>query len=143
MRFATLASLFIAGFAWFALVSTPVEVRADEHAKSCQTCGKSSPTTCPHCAEGKDCSHCTDGKDCPHCKGGEACPHCEKGKSCAHCAHKHGHHGKWGAHKWDYKCVRPAKKPVDMTKQFKALGEQGWKLSGVDSGIWCFTKMKR
>jgi hypothetical protein len=142
MRLATLASLLMAGFVWFALASAPVEVRADQHAKSCQTCGKSSPTTCPHCAAGKDCPHCTDGKDCPHCKGGEACPHCAKGKSCSHCGH-HGHYGKHGAHKWEYKCVRPPKKPADMTKQFNALGDQGWRLKGVDSGIWCFVKMKR
>ena len=134
MRLATLASLFIAGFLWIALAGAPVDVRADHHAKSCETCGKSSPTTCPHCAAGENCPHCTEGKDCPHCN---------KGKSCAHCGHKHGHHGK-GAHKWEYKCVRPAsKKPAEMTKQFNALGEQGWRLKGVDSGVWCFSKMKR
>ena len=39
--------------------------------------------------------------------------------------------------------MRPPKKPAEMTKQFKALGDDGWKLSGVDSGIWCFAKMQR
>lgn len=138
MRLATLASVFIAGFIWFALASAPVEVSADQHATSCQACGQSS-TTCPHCAAGKDCPHCAQGKDCPHCQGGKACPHCAKGKSCSHC----GHHGKWGGHKWEYKCVRPGKKPAEMTKQFNAMGDQGWKLVEADSGIWCFAKIKR
>ena len=142
MRLATLASLFVIGVMWFSLGSVPAEVSAEEKAASCQTCGKSSPSTCAHCAEGKDCPHCNEGKDCPHCKGDAACPHCAKGKSCTHCGH-HGKHGKWGAHKWDYKCVRPQKKPADMTKQFKALGDQGWKLAEADGGIWCFVKMKR
>jgi hypothetical protein len=135
MRLFTLASLLIAGFAWFALSSGPAEVSADEKAPSCQTCGQS-PTACPHCAAGKDCPHCTAGKTCPHCKGDAACPHCAKSKSCSH-------HGKWGAHTWDYKCVRPSKKPADMTKQFKALGDEGWRLVEADDGIWCFTKMKK
>jgi hypothetical protein len=30
-----------------------------------------------------------------------------------------------------------------MTKQFKALGEDGWRLVEADGGIWCFSKMKR
>ncbi|UCH30181.1 MAG: hypothetical protein JSV06_03910 [Myxococcales bacterium] len=129
MRLATLASVFIAGFIWFALASAPVDVNADEHTASCQTCGKSS-TACPHCAAGKECPHCTHGKDCPHCA---------KGKSCSHC----GHHGKWGGHKWEYKCVRPGKKPAEVTKQFTAMGGQGWKLVEADGGIWCFAKIKR
>ena len=132
MRLATLASLFMAGFVWFALASAPVDVNADEHATSCETCAKSS-TACPHCASGKECPHCTHGKECPHCA---------KGKSCSQCGH-HGHHGKWGGHKWDYKCVRPPKKPAEMTKQFKALGDDGWKLLEADGGVWCFGKVKR
>ncbi|MGB5701468.1 MAG: hypothetical protein WBM48_01505 [Polyangiales bacterium] len=141
MRFATLASLLTAGVLWLALGSASVQSQADEKAASCQTCGQAS-AGCPHCAAKKDCPHCTQGKDCPHCKGEKACPHCAKGKSCTHCGH-HGQHGKWGAHKWDYKCVRPPKKPVEMTKQFKALGEDGWRLVEADGGIWCFSKMKR
>lgn len=144
MRLATLASLLIAGFAWFALSGAPTEVSADEKAASCQSCGQSS-TACPHCEAGKNCPHCTDGKDCPHCESGEACPHCKGDAACPHCAKgkSWSHHGKWGAHKWDYKCVRPPKKPADMTKQFKALGADGWRLLEADDGIWCFAKMKR
>lgn len=138
MRLAALASLLIAAVAWFALSGAPAEVNADEKAATCQTCGQTSGA-CPHCEAGKDCSHCADGKDCPHCKGNAACPHCAKGKSCSHC----GHHGKWGSHKWDYKCVRPAKKPAEMTTQFNALGDDGWRLLEADGGIWCFSRMKR
>jgi len=140
MRLATLASLLTAGALWLALGSAPAQSQTEDKAASCQTCGQSS-TACPHCEAGKDCPHCTDGKDCPHCKGDKACPHCAKGKNCAHCGH-HGKQGKWGAHKWDYKCVRPQKKPADMTRQFKALGNQGWRLIEADGGIWCFSKMK-
>jgi hypothetical protein len=120
---------------WLALGSVPVESQAQEKAASCETCAKSSG----------DCPHCAAGEKCPHCDEAKTCPHCGKSKSCSHCGSRghHGHHGKWGSHKWDYKCVRPPKKPGEMTTQFKALGEQGWKLSGVDNGIWCFTKMKR
>ena len=144
MRLATLASLLVAGFAWFALSSAPAEVSADEKAVSCQTCGQGSGA-CPHCAAGEDCPHCTAGKDCPHCKGGEACPHCKGDKACPHCTKGKscGHHGKWGSHKWDYKCIRPPKKPAEMTKQFNALGDEGWRLVEADGGVWCFSKMKR
>lgn len=147
MRFVSLASLLTVGVLWLALGSATVQAQTDDKASSCQTCSQSS-TACPHCAANKDCPHCTDGKACPHCKGDKACPHCKgdkacahsaKGKSCSHC----GHHGKWGSHKWDYKCVRPPKKPAEMTKQFKALGDQGWKLVEADGGIWCFAKIKR
>ena len=146
MRFATLSSLLGVGVLWIALGSAPAQSQSGDKEASCQTCGQSS-TACPHCEAGKDCPHCTDGKDCPHCKGDKACPHCDKGKSCTHCGQHgkhghHGHHGKWDGHKWDYKCVRPPKKAGDMTRQFKALGDQGWRLVEADSGIWCFSKMK-
>jgi hypothetical protein len=138
MRLATLASLLVASLAWFALSTAPAEVSADEKATTCQTCGQSTGS-CPHCAAGKDCPHCKGAQACPHCKAGEACPHCAKAKHCGHC----GHPGKWGAHEWDYKCVRPPKKPAEMTKQFKALGADGWRLIEAQDGIWCFSKMKR
>ncbi|MGB5191785.1 MAG: hypothetical protein WBN70_02300 [Polyangiales bacterium] len=137
MRLAAFASLLIAGFAWFALSGAPAEVSADEKAPTCQACGQSS-ANCPHCAAGKDCPHCKSGEACPHCKGDKACPHCAQGKSCSHC----GHHGKWGPHKWDYKCVRPPKKPEEVTAQFNALGDDGWRLLQADGGIWCFSRMK-
>ena len=142
MRLAALASLFAVGVMWLALGSTPISSQAQDKAASCETCGKSASTTCPHCAAGEQCPHCDEGKACPHCAKGKACPHCAKGKTCSHCGH-HGHHGKWGSHKWDYKCVRPPKKPADITKQFKALGDEGWRLAEADGGIWCFSKMKR
>lgn len=139
MRLATLASLLTAGVMWLALGGAPAQSQTtDEKTVSCQTCAQS-PSACPHCAAGKECPHCTHGKECPHCQGAKACSHCAKGKSCSPC----GHHGKWGSHKWDYKCVRPAKKPAEMTKQFKALGDEGWKLLEADGGVWCFAKIKR
>ena len=156
MRLATLASLLIAGFAWFALSGAPGEASADEKAATCQTCGQASGP-CPHCAVGKDCPHCKAGEACPHCKAGEACPHCKAGEACPHCrgdktcphcakgkscSHS-GPHGKWGAHQWEYKCVRPPKKPIEMTKQFNALGAEGWRLLDAGDGIWCFSKIKR
>ena len=132
MRSVLFASALTAGLMWLALGSTPAESQADGKAASCQTCGQSA--ACPHCAAGKDCPHCTDGKTCPHCK---------QGKACAHCGKSHPHHGKWGSHKWEYKCVRPAKKPEAMTQQFSGLGDQGWRLVEADGGVWCFSRMQR
>ena len=123
------SSLAVLGLV-FALSGVPTTSLADSHKSTCETCGKSSPSDCPHCASGKE---------CPHCDKGKTCPHCGKTKSCAHC----GHHGKWGGHQWDYKCVRPAKKPDAMSKQFSALGADGWRLIEADGGIWCFAKMNR
>jgi len=120
---------------WLAFGSTHAESQTDGTAVSCQTCAQGAD--CPHCATGKDCPHCTEGKTCPHCKQGKACAHCGKGK-----AH-HGCHGKWGSHKWEYKCVRPAKKPEAMTKQFSGLGAEGWRLQQADGGIWCFSRVKK
>jgi hypothetical protein len=141
MRFATLASLLTAGVMWLALGGAPAQSQTtDEKATSCQTCGEKS-SACPHCAAGTECPRCTQGKDCPRCQAGKACPHCGKGASCGCCGH-HGCHGKWGSHKWEYKCVRPGKKPGEMTRQFTALGDQGWKLVEADGGVWCFAKIK-
>jgi len=130
--------LFTSAFAvltWLALGGSPAQAQADDKAVSCQTCAQGS--SCPHCAEGKNCPHCDEGKTCPHCKQGKACAHCGKGK-----AH-HGCHDKWGSHKWEYKCIRPAKKPDAMTKQFSGLGDQGWKLVEADGGIWCFSRIQK
>ncbi len=132
MRTVLFASALAAGLMWLALGSAPAESQADRKAASCETCGQGA--ACPHCAAGKDCPHCTDGKTCPHCKQGKACSHCGKG---------HPHHGKWGSHKWEYKCVRPAKKPEAMTQQFSGLGAEGWRLVEADGGVWCFSRMKR
>lgn len=131
MRFIALASLLLAGVVWFALGSFPTPSQADQHTSTCETCGKKSGE-CPHCAAGKDCPHCDQGKTCAHCG--------EKG-SCAHCG-PHGYHGAWG-HKWEYKCVRPSKKPEDATKQFNAMGDEGWRLKQADGGLWCFARMKQ
>ncbi|MBT8469322.1 MAG: hypothetical protein HKN10_17145 [Myxococcales bacterium] len=65
------------------------------------------------------------------------------GKACAHCGKGHPHHGHWGAHKWEYKCVRPGKKPDAMTQQFSGLGAEGWRLAEADGGVWCFSRMRR
>ncbi|MBW2627750.1 MAG: hypothetical protein JRE45_09030 [Deltaproteobacteria bacterium] len=73
------------------------------------------------------CQTCGQGADCPHCAAGKNCP----------C------HGKWGSHKWEYKCVRPAKKPQAMTQQFSGLGDEGWRLVEADGGIWCFSRMRK
>ncbi len=132
MRTVLFASALAAGLMCLALGSAPAESQADRKAASCETCGQGA--ACPHCAAGKDCPHCTDGKTCPHCKQGKACSHCGKG---------HPHHGKWGSHKWEYKCVRPAKKPEAMTQQFSGLGAEGWRLVEADGGVWCFSRMKR
>jgi hypothetical protein len=120
---------------WLAFGSTPAQSQTDAKDVSCQTCAKGD--ACPHCAAGKNCPHCDEGKTCPHCKQGKACAHCGKGK-----AHQ-GCHGKWGSHKWEYKCVRPSKKPDAMTKQFSGLGEEGWRLVEADGGIWCFSRVQR
>jgi len=141
MRSVLFASALTAGLMWLALGSAPVESQSDGKAASCQTCGQGA--ACPHCAAGKDCPHCTEGKDCPHCKGDKACPHCDKGKACGHCGKGHPHHGKWGSHKWEYKCVRPSKKPEAMTQQFSGLGAEGWRLVEADGGVWCFSRMQR
>ena len=132
MRTVLFASALAAGLMWLALGSAPAESQADRKAASCETCGQGA--ACPHCAAGKDCPHCTDGKTCPHCKQGKACAHSGKG---------HPQHGKWGSHKWEYKCVRPAKKPEAMTQQFSGLGAEGWRLVEADGGVWCFSRMKR
>jgi len=132
MRSVLLASALTAGVMWLALGSAPAESQSDGKAASCQTCGQS--LTCPHCAAGKDCPHCTEGKACPHCKQGKACAQCGKG---------HPHQGHWGSHAWEYKCVRPAKKPEAMTQQFSGLGDEGWRLVEADGGVWCFSRMKR
>lgn len=131
MRVATLASLFVASLLWFALGSFPAPSQADQHETQCETCGKASGS-CPHCAAGEECPHCTKGK---------ACAHCSKGKSRAHCGH-HGHCGKWRGHQWEYKCVKPSKKPAEMTKQFSALGAERWRLVEADGGVWCFSRVK-
>ena len=137
MRVATLAFLFVVSILWFSLGSFPAPSQADQHTTKCETCGKASGSSCPHCAAGEE---------CPHCTHGEACPHCSKGnKACAHCGHHghHGYHGKWGGHQWEYKCVKPAKKPEEMTKQFSGLGAERWRLVEADGGIWCFSRVKR
>jgi len=135
MRSVLLASALTAGVMWVALGGAPAQSQTDDKAVSCQTCAQGSD--CPHCAAGKTCPHCTEGKTCPYCKQGKACSHC--GKSKGH----HGCHGKWGSHKWEYKCVRPSKKPDAMTKQFSGLGEEGWKLVQADGGVWCFSRIHR
>lgn len=132
MRSVVLASALTAGLMWLAFGGAPAQSQADEKAVSCQTCAQSG--SCPHCAAGKECPHCTHGKTCPYCKQGKGCAHCGKG---------HGHHGKWGSHKWEYKCVRPGKKPDAMTKQFSGLGDEGWRLVEADGGIWCFSRVVR
>ena len=135
MRSVLLASALPAGAMRLALGGAPAQSQADDKAASCETCAQGSD--CPHCAEGKTCPHCTDGKACPYCKQGKsACTHC--GKSQGH----HGCRGKWGSHKWEYKCVRPNKKPEAMTKQFSGLGEKGWKLVQADGGVWCFSRIR-
>ena len=126
MRSVLLASALTAGVMWLALGGAPAQSQADDKAASCETC-----------AQGSDCPHCAEGKACPHCKQGKtACTHC--GKSQGH----HGCRGKWGSHKWEYKCVRPNKKPAAMTKQFSGLGEEGWKLAQADGGVWCFSRIR-
>lgn len=132
MRFSLLASALTAGIMWLALGGAPAQSQTDGSAVSCQTCAQGA--ACPHCAADKNCPHCTEGKTCPHCK---------QGKACAHCGKARGYHGKWGSHKWEYKCVRPAKKPDPMTEQFSGLGEKGWKLVEADSGIWCFSRIQK
>jgi len=132
MRFALLASALTAGIMWLAFGGVPAQSQTDGSAVSCQTCAQGA--ACPRCAADKNCPHCTEGKTCPHCK---------QGKACAHCGKAHGYHGKWGSHKWEYKCVRPAKKPDPMTKQFSGLGDQGWKLVEADGGIWCFSRIQK
>ena len=126
MKFVALASLFIVAALSFAVASTPSQTEADSHTSTCETCGQTTKAECPHCA------------------AGEACPHCDKGEACPHCGHK-GHHGqdKWGKRAYEYKCVRPSKKPDAMTAQFNGLGAEGWKLKQADSGFWCFARMKQ
>ena len=126
MKFVALASLFVIAALSFALAGTPTTTEADSHKSTCETCGQSSKTECPHCA------------------AGETCPHCDKGEACPHCGQKghHGHHGSWAGHEWEYKCVRPSKKPGAMTEQFNGLGAEGWRLKQADGGFWCFARMK-
>ena len=138
MRSVLFASAFVA-VTWLSLGSVAAQAQTDAKSTSCQTCGK--PASCAHCSAGERCPHCTDGKSCPDCKGEKTCATCAKGKACAHCGKGHPHHGKWGSHRWEYKCVRPAKKPEAMTKQFSGLGDQGWRLVEADGGIWCFSRM--
>ena len=135
MRSVLLASALTAGVMWLAFGGTPAQSQTEGKDVSCQTCAKGD--ACPHCAAGKNCPHCDEGKTCPHCKQGKACAHCGKGK-----AHE-GCHGKWGSHKWEYKCVRPSKKPAAMTKQFSGLGGEGWRLVEADGGVWCFSRVQR
>jgi hypothetical protein len=120
---------------WLAFGGTPAQSQTDGKDVSCQTCAKGD--ACPHCAAGKTCPHCDEGKTCPYCKQGKACAHC--GKSKAH----QGCHGKWGSHQWEYKCVRPSKKPQAMTQQFSGLGAEGWRLVEADGGVWCFSRLQR
>ena len=139
MRFALLASALTAAVMWLALGGAPAQSQGDDKAVSCQTCGQG--TACPHCAAGEKCPHCTEGKTCPHCKQGKACAHCGKGH-----AH-HGCQGKWGSHKWEYKCVhqseRANKKAAEaMSAQFSGLGENGWRLAKADAGFWCFARVR-
>ena len=135
MRIAAFASLLLAGIVWLALGGFPTSSRADNHESTCESCAKSTGAgECPYCAAGEG---------CPHCEKGQTCPHCDKKGTCPHCA-RHGHHGHHGAwpHKWEYKCVRPTRKPEDTTKQFNALGAEGWRLKQADGGLWCFARMK-
>ena len=128
MRSAVLVSAF-AVLTWLAHDTASVGAQTDDKAASCQSCGAGH--SCHHCAEGKACPHCEEGKSCPHCKGEKA--------ACTQCGH-HRHH-KWGSFKWEYKCVRPGKKPEAISKQFSGLGAEGWKLVEADGGIWCFARM--
>lgn len=120
MRLAALASLLTAGLIALAMAVAPMLSHADSPAASCSTCGKgksTAPSSCPRCDNGKSCSSC-------------------KGDG------YRGHHGTWGAHKWEYKCVRPGKKTDAMSQQFTAMGDQGWLLKEAEGGIWCFARMK-
>ena len=123
MRLAAIASVGLAGILWVALSGVPAPSRADSHTSTCKTCGKSP-------------------KSCPDCDKGEACPHCADHGHHAHHGH-HGHHGKWEGHQWEYKCVRPSKKPDEMTKQFNGLGAERWRLKEAHGGVWCFIRVKR
>lgn len=141
MRSVLFASVLTAGLMWLALGSAPAESQPDDKAASCQTCAQSA--ACPHCAAGDDCPHCTKGKTCAYCTQGKACAKCKQGKACAHCGHGHPHHGHWKPHQWEYKCVRPARKPEATTQQFSGLGAEGWRLVEADGGVWCFSRMQR
>ena len=131
MRSVFLALVLVAGLIWAASGSAPAQSQTDGKAVSCQTCGNTA--ACPHCSAGQDCPRCAEGTACAKCNQGEACGHRGKG---------HPHHGKWGSHNWDYKCVRPAKKPEAMTQQFSGLGAEGWRLVEADAGLWCFSRMR-
>jgi hypothetical protein len=55
------------------------------------------------------------------------------------------HHGCHGAHKQEYKCVHQSerankKAAEEMSAQFNALGEDGWRLVKADAGFWCFSR---
>lgn len=123
MRLAALASLLTAGVIALAMGVAPMPSRADSQPAPCSTCGKAKSTTPSSCAQ------------------------CDKGTRCASCAGGanegyRGHHGTRAAHRWQYKCVRPSKKPDAMTQQFNAMGDRGWRLKDADGGIWCFARMK-
>jgi len=129
MRLTILASLFTAGAMWIALGGNPAQSQDQAKPASCQTCGQSAAgTSCPHCAKGQSCPHCDQGKACAHCNGGP-------------------HHGWHAFHKHEYKCVhqseRANKKAADeMSAQFSALGEDGWRLAKADAGFWCFSRVR-
>ena len=124
MKIVSLAAVIALGGIVFALSGVPATSEADSHEASCETCGKAKAGTCPHCDSGKE------------------CPHCDHGKACPHCGH-HGHHGNWAGPAWEYKCVRPGKKPEAMEQLVDALGAEGWRLKGADDGTWCFSRIKR
>jgi len=132
MRPVLLAFVLIAGLIWAASDTVPAQSQTDGKEVSCQTCAKNA--TCPHCSAGEA---------CPRCAERTACPQCNQGKGCAHCGKGHPHHGQWGSYNWEYKCLRPSKKPEEMTKQFSGLGEQGFRLVEADGGLWCFSRMRK
>lgn len=123
MRLALLASTLTAGVMWLTLGGTPAQSQTEAKPATCETCGRG--TSCPYCAKGADCPHCMQGAASPNCKG----------------------HPRYGAHKWEYKCVhqseRANKKAAEaMTEQFNGLGEDGWRLAKADAGFWCFIRIR-
>lgn len=127
MRLTILASLFTAGALWLALGGMQAQSQDEAKPATCQTCGQGAA-----------------GTSCPHCVKGQTCPHCAQGKACAHCMGK-PHYGCPGAHKHEYKCVHQSerankKAAEEMSAQFNALGEDGWRLVKADSGFWCFVR---
>jgi len=72
---------------------------------------------------------------CEYCSHDHACPHCKKA---GHGAHHH-------SHRYEYKCVHQSerankKAAQQMSDQFTALGQEGWRLSKADNGFWCFKR---